>query len=96
MLENAFFVKITNITTKAANEYFLSREKTLKFMKNFKAENNDIYIESFANSRYFIVYDEYSKVWDICKHANGYSRYYGRSYKTPVAALNKLEKLIKE
>lgn len=52
-----------------------------------------ITIEAHASTRYFLVFDRIEGVWDMCRHGNGCSTYYGRSYKTLKGALNRLDKL---
>lgn len=52
-----------------------------------------ITIEAHEPTRYFLRYDRLENVWDMCRHGNGRSTYYGRSYKTLAGALNRLDKL---
>ena len=75
----------------------LDRKNTIRqaceVMDAFRDEGC-ITIKSNASERYFIRYYLGEAEFDIHRHANGYhSTIYGRSFKTIVGALNKLDKL---
>lgn len=71
----------------------MTRSTGARIIKRILPDAESITVSIEGASRHFISYNPYGNGWDVFKHANGRSLYYGRSYKTLGGALNKLDKL---
>ena len=71
----------------------MTRSTGARIIKRILPEAESITVSVDGAPRHFIAYNPYGDDWDVFRHANGPSTYYGRSYKTLSGALNKLDKL---
>lgn len=71
----------------------VTRSTGARIIKRILPDAESVAVSVNGASHHTVSYDPHFREWNVLKHANGRSLYYGPSYKTLSGALNKLDKL---
>lgn len=70
-----------------------TRKTTAQIVKDILPQPGEIIVSMCDAPRSYAKFDAEFGTWDIFRHGNGRSPYYGHGYKTLTGALNKLDRL---